>query len=119
MKRIAVVLVLASLTLAAAPKKKSVAFDRKLPVLGTQFHTLPDGKGKDLVEAKCLPCHSADMLVQQRLTGKQWTAEIDKMTKWGAAVTDAEKQPMIDYLAKHFGVDNVSFTPKKTRPSGY
>jgi len=119
MKRIALVVVLASLTLAAAPKKKSVAFDPKLPVLGTQFHTLPDGKGKDLVEAKCLPCHSADMLVQQRLTEKQWTAEIDKMTKWGATVTDADKAPMIEYLAKHFSVENKTFAPKKTRPAGY
>jgi hypothetical protein len=58
------------------------------------------------------------MLVQQRLTEKQWTAEVEKMTRWGATVGDAEKAPMIDYLAKHFGVGNKNFVPKKTRPVG-
>jgi len=119
MKRIAAVLALACLALAAAPKKKPVAFDHSLPILGTKFHALPDGNGKALVEAKCLPCHSADMLVQQRLTEKQWTAEVEKMTRWGATVSDAEKAPMIGYLSAHFGPDNRGFAPKKTRPVGY
>jgi hypothetical protein len=93
-------------------------FDPKLPVLGTTFHSLPAGKGKSLVEESCFRCHSADMLVQQRLTEKQWTATLDKMIRWGAVVEDPSKPVVLAYLVKHFGPDN-KFRPIKTRPSGY
>jgi mono/diheme cytochrome c family protein len=86
-----------------------------LPIAGTHFKTLPQGKGKAQVEASCFACHSADMIAQQRLTEKQWTAEVDKMAKWGAAVKDADKPVLIAYLAKHFGAEN-KFTPTKTQP---
>jgi len=88
-----------------------------LPIAGTHFKSLPQGKGKAQVEASCYACHSADMIAQQRLTEKQWTAEVEKMTKWGAAVKDADKPVIIAYLVKHFGPDN-KFTPTKTQPIG-
>jgi hypothetical protein len=88
----------------------------KLPELGTTFKSLPAGEGKAAVEAACLPCHSADMLVQQRLTEKQWTATVDKMTRWGAAVADTDKAKMVAYLAKNFGPEN-KFTPIRVRPA--
>lgn len=103
---------------AAAPKKHTVAYDKTLPPLGTKFHSLPDGAGKSLVEASCLPCHSADILVQQRLTEKQWTAAVEKMIRWGAVVRDEDKAPMIAYFVKHFGADN-KFRPIVARPVGY
>jgi hypothetical protein len=103
---------------AAAPKKKAVVYDKKLPPLGTKFHTLPAGKGKVLVEAACLPCHSPDILVQQRLTEKQWTASVDKMIRWGAVVRDEDKAALTAYLAQHFGPEN-RFTPISARPVGY
>ena len=100
MKRVLLVVLVLVLAVAAAPKKP---YDPNLPVLGTKFHSLPAGTGRQLVEASCLPCHSPDMLVQQRLTEKQWTATVDKMVRWGA---------------KKFGATNT-FTPVKTRPVGY
>lgn len=51
----------------------------------------------------CLTCHDADIIEQQRLTPAGWTRTIDKMMRWGAAVGDAEKQPLIDHLASRFG----------------
>jgi hypothetical protein len=93
-------------------------FDPKLPALGTKFHSLPAGSGKALVEASCFPCHSADILVQQRLTEKQWTAAVDKMIRWGAVVKESDKPAIVAYLAKHFGPDN-RFTPVRTRPAGF
>ncbi len=105
--------------IASGATKPHPQFDPKLPALGTKFHSLPAGSGKSLVEASCFPCHSADMLVQQRLTEKQWTAEVDKMIRWGAVVKESDKPVMVAYLAKHFfGPDN-RFTPIKTRPAGY
>lgn len=76
------------------------------PKLGTQFKQLPEGKGKSQTEAACYACHSADVLVQQRLTPKQWTATVEKMMRWGAAVEEKDKQVVIDYLARNFGPGN-------------
>lgn len=114
MKRVVFVAFAAVLLLAA----KRVNFDPTLPILGTKFHSLPPGAAKAKVEASCYPCHSADILVQQRLTEKQWTASVEKMIRWGAKVDERDKGEMIAYLAKHFGPAN-KFTPASTRPVGY
>ena len=45
------------------------------------------------------------MLVQQRLTEKQWTATVDKMIRWGAVMKDTDKPAVIAYLSKNFGRD--------------
>lgn len=98
------VLLLAALAISAAPP------------LGTRFHSLPDGKERPLIEASCLPCHSADLLAQQRLTEKQWTSSVEKMMRWGAKVDEKDKAAMIAYLSRNFGVDNKSFRPIRTQP---
>ena len=51
----------------------------------------------------CLTCHEADIIEQQKLTPTGWTRSVEKMMRWGAAVPDGEKQPLIDYLAARFG----------------
>ena len=51
----------------------------------------------------CLTCHDADIVEQQRLTPTGWTRSVEKMVRWGAAVSDADKQPLVDYLASRFG----------------
>jgi cytochrome c5 len=51
----------------------------------------------------CLVCHDADIIEQQRLTPAGWTRSVEKMMRWGAAVGDADKQPLVDYLAARFG----------------
>ena len=86
-----------------------------LPMPGTQFKQLPNDKGKAETEAACYACHSADLLAQQRLTPKQWTATVEKMMRWGAEVKDSDKQVVIDYLSRHFGPE-YRFTPAATTP---
>ena len=86
-----------------------------LPQPGTKFKELPPGAAKADVEAACYACHSADLLVQQRLTQKQWTATVEKMMRWGAVVHEPKKTPIIDYLAKNFGPEN-KFEPTKVKP---
>src|SRR5262252_4580805 len=70
----------------------------ELPALGTQLGELPDGKMKPLADQACLHCHSADMIRQQRLTEKQWAAEVTKMVGWGAAVPEDQRAALIAYL---------------------
>ena len=86
-----------------------------LPMPGTRFQQLPEGPGKAEVEAACYACHSADLLVQQRLTDKQWTASVEKMARWGANVPPEKKDAIVGYLARHFGPGN-RFTPIRTAP---
>jgi len=62
-----------------------------------------EARGKQIFEEKCLVCHEADLTEQQRLSRQGWTREVEKMIRWGASVTDAEKEPLVDHLFKNFG----------------
>src|SRR5262249_47103375 len=64
---------------------------------------LPEGKGVDIARDKCLGCHEADLIVSQRLSRQGWVREVEKMIRWGATVSDAEKEVLVDYFAAHFG----------------
>lgn len=94
------------------------AFDPRLPSLGTTFAPLPAGAGKQVADLSCQKCHSSDILRQQRLDAKKWTAVVDKMIRWGAEVSEAHKNELVNYLATDFGPDNDHFTPIVTRPVG-
>jgi cytochrome c5 len=59
--------------------------------------------GATTMKTVCLSCHDADIIEQQRLTPAGWTRSVEKMMRWGAAVSDADKQPLIEYLASRFG----------------
>ena len=59
--------------------------------------------GAAVYKKACLTCHDADIVEQQRLTPVGWTRSVEKMMRWGAVVSDAEKQPLIDHLASRFG----------------
>lgn len=97
-------------------KQPATSDQQRLPVPGTKFHDLPPGDGRADVEAACYACHSADLLAQQRLTEKQWTATVEKMMRWGAPLEESKKSAVIAYLAKHFGPDNKNFTPIAVTP---
>jgi len=93
-------------------------FDTSRPILGAVRTPLPEGNGREIAERACLSCHSTDILRQQRLTEKQWTASVTKMVGWGAALSDTERAVLVPYLALHFGPDNEGFAPVVTRPVG-
>jgi cytochrome c5 len=71
-----------------------------------------DDRGKQIFEEKCLLCHEADLTEQQRLSRQGWTREVEKMIRWGAVVSDAEKEPLIDYLFSNFGPRPLAVTRK-------
>ncbi len=100
-------------TPAAAP-----SFDQRLPVLGTKLAEFPPGPAKALADGACLLCHSADIVAQQRLTQKQWGAEVTKMIGWGADVHSDRKDELVAYLLKNFGSDAPPWEPVVTRPVG-
>ena len=73
----------------------SVSVD--MPDSGRMF----EGPGADAVNANCLACHSAGMiLTQPRLSRSAWQAEVEKMRKTYKAPVDEKDVPaIVDYLA--------------------
>ena len=71
---------------------------------GAPAGELPDGPDAGLVRARCLTCHGADLIVQQRLTQVGWDREVTKMVRWGAPVTDGERPAVVAYLTRAFGL---------------
>lgn len=72
------------------------------------WQDLPEGKGAELARDRCLSCHEADLIVSQRLSRQGWTREVDKMIRWGAVASEAEKEILIDYFASHFKPRSVA-----------
>ena len=103
---------------AKSVKPAPVTFDVRLPVLGTRLAEFPPGEGKSVADSACLSCHSTDLVRQQRLTEKQWSANLTKMIGWGAEVPESKKETLLAYLVKNFGPDNDRFEPVITRPAG-
>ena len=49
-------------------------------------------------------CHERDLIAQQRLTRSGWAREVDKMIRWGAPVSEADKSGLVDFLAERYPV---------------
>jgi hypothetical protein len=67
---------------------------------------LKDGPGKSQVVAQCAMCHSLDYITLHAtiLDRAGWEKTVGKMIKvMGAPINDADKQIIIDYLAKNYG----------------
>ena len=79
-----------------------------LPYLAANFAPKPAAShasteaGAATYKRACLVCHDADIIEQQKLSKTGWTRSVEKMMRWGASVTDADKEPLVDYLASRF-----------------
>ena len=61
----------------------------------------------------CLMCHGEEMTSRQRLTAKQWTAEVEKMMGWGSPLPPERKDGLIAYLTESY--PNGKATPPAAR----
>src|SRR5579884_12087 len=73
----------------------------------------PAGAGAEIVQAKCLICHGGEMIASQRLTAAQWSAEVTKMTGWGAPLSPEEQKTLAAYLAANFDPGRPAWTPER------
>lgn len=64
-----------------------------------QNPSAPAAAVPEFVRARCVTCHGADLIQQQRLGRAGWERELDKMIRWGAVVPDAERGTLVEYLA--------------------
>jgi hypothetical protein len=59
---------------------------------------LPPGEHMPLVLGACIPCHSAEMVAQQRLDRATWEAIVDRMVTYGAPITPETRPLILQYL---------------------
>jgi competence protein ComEA len=73
-----------------------------LAASGAFAQTLPDGPGKDVVEAVCSVCHAPTRAATQHLTKAQWQAKVTEMLQEETDVTDSDQQTIVNYLTRNF-----------------
>lgn len=69
--------------------------------LAAQGNPLPPGENMALVLGSCIPCHSAEMVAQQRLDRATWEVIVDRMITYGAPITPATRPLVLGYLSTY------------------
>ncbi len=59
-------------------------------------------RAEGLILARCSVCHSADLIVQQRLPRARWEATVEKMRHWGAEISHDEADLLVRYLSARY-----------------
>jgi hypothetical protein len=77
-------------------------------LLLAQSSELPAGPVQAKVQTACMECHDSHIIMQQRLSNKAWTKEVDKMIKWGALVDPNDRNAFIDYLSTNFSPEKAA-----------
>ena len=85
-------------------------------LLSAQSPELPDGTVQPKVRAACTECHDSRIIMQQRLSSKGWSKELDKMVKWGAVVDPSDRNAFIDYLSINFPPDKAPAPSERVGP---
>lgn len=71
------------------------------------------------MEATCTGyCHGPNLIAQQRLDRNGWTRELDKMIRWGADVPATEREGLLDFLVRSFGVSRPRPNTNLALPMG-
>ena len=78
-----------------------------------QSPDLPAGPIQAKAQTACLECHDARIITQQRLSRNAWTAEVDKMVRWGTVLDPKDRDALIDYLSTNFPPDKPAETPAR------
>jgi len=92
------------LGLAGMAVLSSVSGDAKSPTRKTVYpKDLPPGVGQDIVQDKCLRCHSAMLITQQHKDSTSWEKTVTLMEKWGARIVPEDHATVIQYLVTSFG----------------
>jgi cytochrome c5 len=69
----------------------------------SEVAALPANPTKALVAERCLLCHGAALITQQRKDAAAWGRTVTQMRAWGTPIQDADQAALVAYLARHFG----------------
>src|SRR5690242_2623242 len=64
--------------------------------------SLPDGPGKEIVQASCVQCHDLNRVTDTGHTREDWRTVLDTMIAGGAKVPKDKIPVVAAYLAKYF-----------------
>jgi cytochrome c5 len=73
------------------------------PAESAEIAALPDGAAKALVSERCLLCHGAGLITQQRKDAAAWGRTVTQMRTWGTPIQDEDQAALVAYLTEHFG----------------
>jgi cytochrome c5 len=73
------------------------------PAEAAEIAALPEGSAKTLVTERCLLCHGAALIIQQRKDAAAWGRTVTQMRTWGTQIQDDDQAAIVAYLARHFG----------------
>lgn len=59
-------------------------------------------EGEQLVEDRCVGCHSLDLITEEGKSADGWELTVDRMIFRGAKLDDAERELVIDYLVETY-----------------
>jgi len=71
-------------------------------IVAGQAPSLPEGPGKELVEAVCTECHTLERVVAKRATKAEWQDKVLEMLQEDPDITQQERDKIVEYLAKVF-----------------
>ncbi len=63
---------------------------------------IPEGPGKDLVEAVCTACHTLERVAAKHATKAQWQDKVLEMLQEDPDITQQERDRIVEYLATAF-----------------
>lgn len=80
---------------------------------------IPDDPARQILQARCLMCHTSEYVTMQRLTEGQWQATLQKMKRWGSPITDDEVKQLGAWLG-HTWVPGLPDrrSPRRPAPAG-
>jgi cytochrome c5 len=86
----------------------TVSTDRALTTVvqsaeAKEIAALPEGSAKTLVTERCLLCHGAGLILQQRKDAAAWGRTLTQMRAWGTPIQDQDQAALAAYLVEHFG----------------
>jgi competence protein ComEA len=64
--------------------------------------TLPEGPGKEVVEAVCSTCHAPTRAAAYHGSKMQWQSKVTEMLQEETDVSDSDVTAIVNYLAKNF-----------------
>ena len=63
---------------------------------------LPEGNGKELVQAECVQCHDLQRTTRGRHTPDEWRETVNQMVTNGATLSKDQAAVVTEYLAKNY-----------------
>jgi mono/diheme cytochrome c family protein len=71
----------------------------------------PPGPGLELINQRCVSCHTTSTIFSQRMTPDGWAQTVQVMADRGAEVSPEEQATIAQYLAKNYAGTGKGVAP--------